>query len=70
MSMKNTKKIVSYRNDVLAVFVLIFIVVALLTVYDLWQRSKIDESAVTIDVPPVVIKPIDMKVFDRLREME
>ena len=70
MRMKNTKKIVSYLNDVLAVFVLIFIVVALLTVYDLWQRSKIDESAVTIDVPPVVIKPIDMKVFDRLREME
>lgn len=67
--MKSNKKTLSYKHDMLIAVVLAFVVVMVLTMYDLWQRSQIDQGAVVVDVPPVVIKPMDMKVFDRLREM-
>ncbi len=66
MSSRDTTPFIQKRDAVLLV-VLLFVVIVILTVYDLYQKSKFDESQVTQEAPPMVTLDVDLTVFERLK---
>ncbi len=57
------------KRDVVLLAVCLFAVVLVLTVYDVYQKSKVDSEKVTLEAPPVVKLDVDLSVFKKLKEM-
>lgn len=69
MTRSFSKKIIT-KQDILIIAILLFLVTIFAVGYDAYQKSKTDTQDVTVEVPPVVVNSLDIKVFDRLREMK
>ena len=57
------------KRDIILLAVCLFVVVLIITVYDAYQRGKVDAEKVTLDAPPVVKVDVDLSIFNKLRGM-
>lgn len=55
------------RQDILLLTILLFLVTILLVGYEAYRKGNQETQDVSVEIPPVVVTDLDVKIFETLR---